>query len=86
MSTLATDDRLEIFKNFMSVASRTNEIFGAMTKADLLSAVNALDDWIDSNAAAINQALPETARSELTTSQKARLLAYVVLKRYNAGV
>lgn len=60
--------------------------FGALTKADLRAAFNALDDFMNTNASAINTAIPQPARSQLTTAQKARMLNEVVRRRYIAGV
>jgi hypothetical protein len=51
-----------------------------------LAAVNAADAWVDSNAASFNAALPVAARNGLTSSQKARLLMFVVSQRFLAGV
>jgi hypothetical protein len=58
----------------------------ALTKADLRAAVNAIDTWLDSNASALNAALPQPARGALTTAQKAQLLQFVVARRYLTGV
>lgn len=57
-----------------------------LTKTQLRAAVDAVDQWCSDNAAAFNTALPVAARNSLTTSQKARLLALVALKRYDKGV
>jgi hypothetical protein len=61
-------------------------ITGALTKAQLRAAVDALDDFLNTNATAINNAIPAAARTALSTSQKAALLNYVVLRRWGAGV
>lgn len=58
----------------------------AITKADLQAAVNALDDYLNNNAAAINNALPAAAKAGLTAPQKGLLLATVALRRYWGGV
>ena len=57
-----------------------------LAKADLRAAVDAVDDFLDANAATINAAIPQPARGALTTKQKALLLMYVVAKRYNVEV
>jgi len=44
--------------------------------------VDALDDFMDQNATALNNALPVTARTNLTTPQKAAVLSAVIAKRY----
>lgn len=54
----------------------------AFTKQDLREAVDALDDFLEANAASINQALPTAFRTQATPGQKALLLSYVALRRY----
>lgn len=54
---------------------------GSLTKADVQAAVNAADDWVDSNSAAFNSALPQPFRGAASTQQKALLLAYLALRR-----
>jgi len=58
---------------------------GAMTKAHLRDAVNAIDDFLETNAAAVNTAIPQPARGALSTTQKARLIAYVALRRWGGA-
>jgi hypothetical protein len=83
MAVLADPDRLDLWADFM----RDNAApYGVLTKADLRAAVNALDDYFNANAAAINTAIPQPARGALSTTQKARLLQLVVAKRYIKGV
>lgn len=57
---------------------------GALTKAQLRAAVDAVDDWVDANASAFNTALPQPFRGAATSAQKAIVLAFVALRR--AGV
>lgn len=59
--------------------------FAALTKADIRAAFNAIDAFLDANAAAINNAIPQPARAQLTTAQKARMLNEVVRRRYIIG-
>jgi hypothetical protein len=56
-----------------------------LLKTDLRAAVNAIDAFLNTNAAALNTAIPQPARSALTTAQKARLLMFVIQRRYIAG-
>lgn len=51
------------------------------TKADLTAAVAAADDWMDTNQASYNTALPVGFRTNATTAQKAELFAYVLWRR-----
>ena len=55
-----------------------------LSKADLRAAVDAVDDYIDANAASLNAALPQPFRSAATAQQKALVFALVALRR--AGV
>ena len=57
-----------------------------VTKADLRAAIDAIDTWVDSNAASLNTAIPLPARTSLSASQKAKLLAMVVLRRFRENV
>jgi len=79
MAVLSTQERAGVHAEFMRNETDT---FGAVTKADLLAAVNALDDFFESNAAAINAAIPQPARGQLTVEQKSRLVRYVLRRRY----
>ncbi|MBK9711544.1 MAG: hypothetical protein IPO81_09510 [Kouleothrix sp.] len=54
-----------------------------VTKDDLQAAVNAADDWADAAATSFNSALPTAFRTSATASQKAVLLAIVVLARFD---
>lgn len=74
---LSTQDRTRTSAQFMR---DIKESFG-ITKADLLAAIGGLDDYLDTNAAAINTAIPQPARSALTAAQKASLVAYIALRR-----
>lgn len=84
MAVLTEQERQAAFEEFQTELSRDRDAC-AVTKADLRAAVDALDAFLDTNAAAINQALPLAARQGLTTAQKARLLIYVVRRRWIAG-
>ncbi len=81
MAVLSDADRVDEWAGFMSDASSRFELID-LTKQDLREAVNAVDDWIDANAAAFNQALPVAARTSLTAAQKAELLMRVVRRRF----
>lgn len=78
MAVLSDADRLAVWAQWM----RENTEACGITKPDLRAAVDALDVFLDTNATAINTAIPLPARTTLTTAQKARLLAYVTLKRW----
>ena len=84
MAVLSNADRLELWAEYQRELSTVREPL-ALTKADLRAAVNALDDYLNTNAGAINSAIPLPARTALTTSQKARLLMFVIRQRYMKG-
>ena len=84
MAVLSDPDRFDVWADYMRDA-RTG-VHAALTKADIRAAVNALDDFFNTNAATINNALPATAKAQLTQTQKALLLMYVISKRYLSGV
>jgi hypothetical protein len=84
MAILSPADRVECWTDFMRTPD-AGELFG-LSKADLRAAVDAMDQWLSDNAAALNTALPQPARGALTTPQKARLLIWLVRWRYLKGV
>jgi hypothetical protein len=81
MAALSDADRHIALREFMRKAFMET---GAKADFDVIAiraAVDALDAWIDSNAAAINAALPLPFRTAASLQQKALLLAHVALKR-----
>lgn len=85
MAVLPDGDRWEVWANAMRKWSETRDTI-AVNKTDLRAAINAIDDWLEANKASYNSAIPQPARSGLTTVQKAMLLMWVVSRRYIAGV
>lgn len=84
MAELTTGKRQELWAELMSNLSRDREEI-AIIKSDLRAAVDAIDVFLNDNASTINNAFPTVAKDNLTTSQKARLLNYVVRYRYIEG-
>jgi len=83
MAVLSEEDRSTIWSEFMqSSPKKTGQNFGAVLKADLRAAVDALDAFLEANASQINAAIPQPARGELTKEQKALLLQFVIERRY----
>lgn len=80
MAVLDTATRRAIWQRLMA----EGKFPPTLLKADLLAAVNAVDDWVDANAPAYNTALPQPFRGAASPAQKALILAYVALRR--AGV
>lgn len=81
MAVLSDANRRAEWARWMSDMSSNREPT-AITKADLLAAVNAVDAWVDANQVSYNNALPVAARTTLTPQQKAQLLLYVIRRRY----
>ena len=81
MAVLDEASRVEVWAELMRKYSSDGESIG-INKPDLRAAVDALDTFMNTNAATINNALPQPAKSALTVQQKALMLSYVVLKRY----
>jgi hypothetical protein len=84
MATLADQDRIDVWADIMRRLSADREPV-SITKAELRAAIDAIDDWVHTNAAAFNTAIPQPARGALTAPQKARLLMLVVSKRFEKG-
>lgn len=80
MALLPTLDRTRLAVGFMRDLSILQESCG-FTKAQLLAAVAACDQWVEDNTASFNAALPAGFRTTATTEQKAALLAYVLWRR-----
>lgn len=78
MAVLTDQQRERVWEEYIRDMSEAH----GCTKAQLRAAVNAIDDWMEANAAALNAAIPQPARANLSASQKAQLLAAVALRRY----
>lgn len=85
MAVLSDADRLKCYSDFINEIGSGREAFNGVTKTDIRAAVNALDDFLVTNAATINSAIPLPARTSLTTAQKARLMRWVVFYRFIKG-
>ena len=81
MAVLSEADRAEMTAQIMRALSAEWEALG-ITKPQLRAAVDAADAWIDANSSSYNTALPVAARNNLTPRQKARLLVFVIQKRF----
>lgn len=82
MAALSDAKRREILKELIDGWSGNREAVGSLTKADIQAAINALDTWIDGNASTVNTTIPQPARAQLTSLQKAKLFYFVARKRY----
>jgi len=84
MAVLSEADRRAAWADFMREESDARQSM-SLTKADLRAAFDAIDSWVDGQAATINAAIPQPARTALTTRQKAKLMAMVLQKRYGVS-
>lgn len=84
MAVLGDNDRVTLVQKFAQDMSGTRTAV-SIVKADMRAAVNAIDDWVQANASAFNTAIPQPARGALTTQQKAKLLWYVVQRRFEVS-
>lgn len=83
MTVLTDPDRFDVFAAYMRDAAVG--AMAALTKPQLRAAVDAIEDWANTNTASFNSAIPQPARGALTSDQKALLLVYVVTKRQLRG-
>jgi len=80
MAILPDADRQAVWADFMRALESGANI--TVTKTELRDAINAADDWIDLNAASYNLALPLPVRTSFTAKQKAKLLMWVIRRRF----
>ena len=85
MVELTAANRKVVWSAYMNDISRRREGI-TLTKPELRAAIDAIDTWINDNQASFNSAIPNPARTNLSASQKAELLLYIVKKRYEIGV
>ncbi len=84
MAVLSDADRKDIWAAFMDESTSSRDKLD-VSKTELRAAVNAIDQFLDANAAALNNAIPAAPRAKLTAAQKARLLVAVVRRRHLRG-
>lgn len=84
MAVLSGQDRILVAVQVAQGLSSSREPCG-LNKVQFRAAIDAADAWADANAAAYNSALPPAARTTLTVAQKARILAFVLRKRWEVG-
>lgn len=84
MSQLSESDRRTMWAEFMSNMSNKREGI-ALSKANLRAAVDAIDQWIDTNVASFTSALPQPSRTNLTAKQKLELFMAIAKKRWEVS-
>lgn len=82
MAALTEAERLACRAAWNDLNSGERLDIAGLTKPDILAAIVALDSFFDTNATAINNAIPLPARTAMTTRQKAFLVSAVIRKRY----
>lgn len=85
MAVMSAAERAACSAELIREISSANQNPGAVTKADVRAAVDALDTWLNDNAATINLAIPQPVRAQFSTQQKARLLLAVIRRRFITG-
>lgn len=85
MAALSENDRQECYVNLMRDVELSAETYGTLTKADVRAAVDAIDQFLEDQKTTINNAIPQPARGAMTTKQKAKMLVWIVTKRYLTG-
>lgn len=81
MAELTSGQRAQLTSALMRAYSAYNEEMPIL-KADLRAGVDALDTFLNDNAAGINSTIPQPARGALSTPQKAVLFTAVQVARY----
>jgi hypothetical protein len=81
MAVLSDQDRADLCVQISREVSDLRELF-PLSKAEFRAAVDAIDAWVDANAASFNATLPLPARTALTAQLKARLFMSVVRQRF----
>jgi hypothetical protein len=84
MATLTPEARQECWAEYMRTFHELEHL--SITKLDLRAAFDACDQWVNDNALAFNQTLPQPARGAMTASQKSRMLTFIAKWRYDRGV
>lgn len=83
MAIMTNQQRFDTWADYMRAPPSGETV--SIVKADLRAALDAVDQWVSDNAAAFNAAIPLPARTALSAGQKARLLMFVVQKRFAVG-
>lgn len=82
MATLDENDRRRVWRGLM----RRTAFGWAGLKINLRDAVDATDEWIDSNQGNYNAALPDAFRLNASLAQKTLLFCAVALARAGIGL
>lgn len=81
MAALSDANRIDTMRQFARKAFQDLGATANMTTADIKSAVDALDDWLEANITTLNAAFPLPFRTTASTQQKALILSFVAMKK-----
>lgn len=82
MAVLSNPDRVLCVGRTIDEATQSQRTWGAgCEKPSVRNLINAVDDWLDANSNAANQAIPQPERTNFTSKQKFLALAIVALRR-----
>lgn len=84
MALLSAPKQFEVLSDFGKDISARRQAF-SLARPALVAAIAAIDQWMEDNTVAFNQALPVAARTGLTAAQKAQLFMAVATKRYEVS-
>ena len=85
MAILSDTDRTRIWRGIMRYWSRLEETI-PISSVELRDAINATDQWIDDNQTSFNNALPNSAKTNLTLTQKTVLFCIVAAMRVSPAL
>jgi hypothetical protein len=88
MAVLTNEDRIKVWTDIMRqepINAHLDAAVSGFLKTDLKAAVDAIDDWVNTNAVSFNNAIPQPVRGILTTNQKTAMLMYVLARHYLSG-
>jgi hypothetical protein len=80
MAVLTDEQRTQVHVGLMRYTSRLLQSVN-LTKAELRTAINDTDQWIQDNGASYNSALSAAAQANLTSAQKTILFCVVAAMR-----
>ena len=84
MAVLSTENRDIVYSEAATVMNTDSEPC-PVTRAQLKQTIADIDAWIDANAASFNTAISQPMRGALSTRQKARLMMYVLKRRFEVS-
>ena len=88
MAVLSDNDRAEVWATLMrgdAIIIQIPNPAGGLTKVQHRAVIDALDTWLNDNAASANSAIPQPQRGILTNAEKAAYLVAIIRQRYLSG-